>query len=156
MYILKHNLKRCVTFTILLISILLLSSCSPSSEIYVFKNTFSIDGDDMELTEVYNSYSGAPYEGESLYIVESNSDVTKFFNDFEDLPLSDELQNFFYDELTPSTSKADEIGLPKIESGKWKFVDRGNTTFTENSSYNFSICIYDSENDIIYYYKIDT
>ena len=110
MFILQRNLKKYNVFLLLAINILLLSSCGKPSEISSFKNTFSISSNvDIELTEIYNSYSGSPYEGESLYTVDIKSDTSTFFEEWNDV-----------------------------------------------STYNFSVCIFDSEAGIVYYYKIDT
>ena len=157
MFILQRNLKKYNVFLLLAINILLLSSCGKPSEISSFKNTFSISSNvDIELTEIYNSYSGSPYEGQSLYTVDIKSDTSTFFEEWNDVPMSDNIVDFFYEKLGNSPSRASEIGLPKIVNGKWKFIDRDNTTFTESSTYNFSVCIFDSEAGIVYYYKIDT
>lgn len=143
---------------VILLCILFLSACGASSETSTFLKTFSLDADaeDLNITEVYNSYKGIPYEGEALYIISSSQNISLMLSDWNDLPLSDELKLFLYDNSIGEGSKADKIGLPDITSGKWKFVDRGNTTFSSSSSYNFSLCIFDEQNNIIYYYKIDT
>lgn len=143
---------------VILLCILFLSACGASSETSTFLKTFSLDADaeNLNITEVYNSYKGIPYEGEALYTITSTPNISFMPSGWHDLPLSDELKLFLYDNSIGEGSKADKIGLPDIASGKWKFVDRGNTTFSSSSSYNFSLCIFDGQNNIIYYYKIDT
>ncbi|MCX7657356.1 MAG: hypothetical protein N2Z57_01640 [Oscillospiraceae bacterium] len=143
---------------IILLCTLFLSACGASSEISTFLKTFSLDAhaQDLNITEVYNSYKGFPYEGEALYTISPAQNISPILNDWNDLPLSDDLKLFLYDNSIGEGSKADKIGLPNVTSGKWKFVDRGNANFGSLSSYNFSLCIFDKQNNVIYYYKIDT
>ena len=134
-----------------------ISACGQQSETASLKRDF-LPGikEKTPLTEVYNSYSGSPYEGESLYVLDMGTDGSKAMEDWNDLPMSDDLNEFFYSKLGDSPSRAEMIGLPEVSAGKWSFVDRGRSEFSEMSAYNFSFCLFDSENGFLYYYKIDT
>ena len=55
---------------------------------------------------------------------------------------------------------ADKAGIPKVENGCYYFIDRQQDTeragLLYRRSYNFSLAIYDSDENILYYCEIDT
>ena len=81
------------------------------------------------------------------------------------LPVVKELQDVLEMKQCDSNSCIDvyeKYKIPKLDNGYYYFLNRkGNTTSNneetfDNSSYNFSVAIYDSDNKIIYFYEIDT
>lgn len=54
----------------------------------------------------------------------------------------------------------DKAGIPKVENGGYYFIDRQQDTeragLLYRRSYNFSLAIYDSDENILYYCEIDT
>ena len=59
---------------------------------------------------------------------------------------------------------AEKVNMPKTDKGYWLLIDRfggeiiGNndTELLSRSAANFTVGIYDSENNILYYYELDT
>lgn len=77
------------------------------------------------------------------------------------LPLPDDLASLLYegmDGVWPS-----EVRIPKTETGFWYFRDRYDPkspgyeqSFTDRSSYNFTVALYDSTAQTLYYCEMDT
>lgn len=76
------------------------------------------------------------------------------------LPLEEELELLMYGGSSYGYYFADKAGIPKVENGCYYFIDRQqDTERTEllyHRSYNFSLAIYDSDENILYYCEIDT
>lgn len=58
-----------------------------------------------------------------------------------------------------------ELKIPEIENGYWFYLDRNSEAtdkYNENDmyngrySYNYSIAVFDSDANILYYYELDT
>ena len=80
------------------------------------------------------------------------------------LPLEEELELLMYGGNRGGSSYgyyfADKAGIPKVENGCYYFIDRQQDTeragLLYRRSYNFSLAIYDSDENILYYCEIDT
>ena len=80
------------------------------------------------------------------------------------LPLEEELQLLMYGGSKGGSSYgwyfAEKAGIPKIENGCYYFIDRQQGTertgLLYRWSHNFSLAIYDSDENILYYCEIDT
>lgn len=80
------------------------------------------------------------------------------------LPLEEELELLMYGGSRGGNSYgyyfADKAGIPKIENGCYYFIDRQHDTertgLLYRRSYNFSLAIYDLDENILYYCEIDT
>lgn len=80
------------------------------------------------------------------------------------LPLEEELELLMYGGSRGGSSYgyyfADKAGIPKVENGGYYFIDRQQDTeragLLYRRSYNFSLAIYDSDENILYYCEIDT
>ncbi|KYH34539.1 hypothetical protein CLTEP_14670 [Clostridium tepidiprofundi DSM 19306] len=152
--------NRCyfVVVISLVLIVTIFSYCNKNDNVAEeFINTFNldIDSDKLKISTIYNDYGGVPYEGQALYKLEGIEEIELENEDWLELPLTAELSEFLYKD-NDGVSVAKKINFPEIEEGKWCFVDRGKTDFTNPSAYNFSLCLYDEVNNIFYYYKIDT
>lgn len=58
-----------------------------------------------------------------------------------------------------------ELKIPEIENGYWFYLDRNieatdkyneNDMYNGRYSYNYSIAVFDSDANILYYYELDT
>ncbi|WP_427339858.1 hypothetical protein [Caloranaerobacter sp. DY30410] len=148
---------RIVAISLVLI-LILFSGCSKNDNVAKeFVNTFKLDIDSKKLnvSTIYDDYGGVPYEGQALYKLECAEQIELEDVGWVELPLTTELYEFLYKDNSV-VSIAKKVNLPKIEKGKWYFVDRGKTDFKNPLAYNFSLCLYDEVNNIFYYYKIDT
>ena len=82
------------------------------------------------------------------------------------LPISSELQKVLDMKKCDNDgckSVFEKYSIPNITNGYYYFYDRHSESkdnsekeINKRSSYNFSIGIYDSDNDILYYYELDT
>ena len=108
-------------------------------------DVFGFD-ENIELEKLYDSYSGPPYEGMSLYTFKPDKKAKEIIKDWEDLPLSKDVDDYL-----------DTLGLyiekPEVKDGKWKFIDRNKSTKIYK---NVSVCIYDSDKEICYLINSDS
>ncbi|BCN31098.1 hypothetical protein [Anaeromicropila herbilytica] len=137
-------------------------------EIIEFEQVFNQKlPDKITFKEIYNSYCSFPYEGVKLYSYSfSGESVEKFISEIKtdswnSLPLMESLNLLIYGGSKNNTEYmyhfANEVGLPEIKNGYWKFINRNkNTDLLNYSAYNFSLAIYDSDNNILYFFRIDT
>lgn len=118
--------------------------------------------------ELYNNYGGFHYEGKALYRFSfTNEQATAFINKIQKnkewniLPMEESIDLAMYGGVKENRSYgckfADEVGLPKINNGYWRFVNRNNYNDLLNSySFNFTLAIFDADNNVMYLFKIDT
>ncbi|MBO4898272.1 MAG: hypothetical protein J5590_08250 [Clostridia bacterium] len=79
--------------------------------------------------------------------------------DWNSLPLPEELAGF-----TCKEEKDGENKIPEVKHGYYKFKDRhsestnpsDSSEMADRHSYNFTLAVYDADNDTLYYYKLDT
>ena len=88
--------------------------------------------------------------------------------DWKKLPLSENLNLIMYggekDGVIYAHNLSSEAHMPKIENGYYIFEDRhsessdskDDSELFERFSYNFSIAIYDTDTDRMYYFEFDT
>lgn len=146
----KNKYLKLVLVVALAVAVLIAVAIMLSWDECVLKWQFDIGwSTKLSMTKVYDD-RGFHGDGERLYIVNFKDVDRSTLEKWESLPMSPRINGLIYghnDEVYPT---ADRIGIPKVTSGKWKCIDRG------VSSFNFSICIYDDVNDVIYYYTSDT
>lgn len=82
--------------------------------------------------------------------------------------MSENLSLMFYggerDGMYYDFNLADEANMPKVEHGFYYFQDRHSKSTDSSSdveifdrgSYNFSLAVYDSDTDRLYYFELDT
>ena len=110
----------------------------------------------LEFTKLYDSYSGVPYEGERLSVANSKEIEKSFCKDWNQLPLSSEINSFISEYNIGNSRRKEIFNLLNINDGKWIFIDNGDTNFaSQDSVYNFELYIYDSSNEKIYHYEFD-
>ena len=116
--------------------------------------------------EEKDTHGGFHGDGEAFVKVYfSNKQAEKFVkkinenNHWEKLPMPERLQN--------RVSNADEVEkIPIVENGYWFFEDRHekatnkynyNEIFdSDRASLNFSVAVFDTDNNILYFYALDT
>ncbi|MCD8050696.1 MAG: hypothetical protein LUE89_03335 [Clostridiales bacterium] len=133
---------------ILLLAIAVVTTMTGAgSEKSEFLSTFQLDTttNNVQLQEVYND-RGWFGDGDALYQVTLGEDAATLTANWNDLPLSEDVE-------TMLEWESDYITLPDITEGKWMLVDRG-----EDSEYstNVSLCVFDEETETAYYVTIDT
>ena len=139
-----------VLWAAVVIAVLSLCSCgqqgtSVESELI---RVFSLSVEESEITvkELYNSYEGAPYEGIALYEISFLGEAGDVFREWKTMPYDRETKT-----LVESVSFYVEV--PELERARYKMV---NGSSSEKSATNASVVIYDEEENVGYYLKLDT
>ena len=158
MYILRNKIKKFLKLVLAValgLIILIAAAMNFSWDECVLKWQFDIGWNTkLSITEVYDD-KGFHGDGERLYIVSFKGDDRSALEKWESLPMSPRINGLIYGHNDELYSTADRVGIPKVTSGKWKYIDRG-VTSTGYEAFNFSICIYDDITEVIYYYTNDT
>ncbi len=88
--------------------------------------------------------------------------------EWDSFPLPDSLKYILYgDEYGESHFTKGETSkpvLPEIKNGYWYFYDRhmdsvghkDESEFLNRTSYNYTVAVYDSDEDVLYYFELDT
>lgn len=115
-----------------------------------------------------NTHSGFRNEGETLkriYFSERQAnnfiEQVKKKNSWRELPMTERLFN-----KVCKYAMVDNMNIPKVDKGYWFVFDRHSEAkdkynekdiFDENRhSYNFTVAVFDSDNNILYIYELDT
>ncbi len=164
------------------ISILILSGCAinKGTNKYINKK-IGIDISKCKIEKDKDTHGG--FLGDGYYIVIANCEQKPLaeIKEWKKLPLSQNLQLIMYggtkDDSTYLYNLAEESGIPEIKNGYYYFYDRvdgeyfkDKNTDTEKKiedrhsdseifnrySYNFTLALYDEDNNKFYYYEFDT
>ena len=122
--------------------------------------------DNYYIDSAVETHGGFLGDGETFYIIKANDDNADIYEQINsrwtELPLSDELDEIVYG----SSSMTYDVSIPKIEHGYYYFADRSEESSNGEISndihpsrydlYNFTLSIYDSDNNTLIYYELDT
>lgn len=105
---------------------------------------------DLKIIEKHNSYGdNFSHDGESLYLITSKKNLRSATKNWAKLPQK-EILVYLFGEI--GYSMKESLALPNIKNGRYKFINK-----TPNKKdYDFIICIYNEDNNEIYYVKFDT
>ena len=108
----------------------------------------------------------------SYYLIldcsDNTEDALSIVADWNELPLSENLNLIMYggekDGKTYGYDLSEEAHMPVIENGYYYFEDRhseakdvsDDSELFSRASYNFSLAVYDSETNRLYYFEFDT
>lgn len=158
-------MKKKILLMFLLCLMLLLTACY-SEETYM-----GFSKDDFKVVDEKDTHGGFLGDGDYYLILDCSENKEKALeniSDWNELPLSENLQLIMYggekDGVAYGYELAKDANMPEIKNGYYCFYDRHSesTEHDDDSelfsrhSYNFSIAIYDSDTDIMYYYEYDT
>lgn len=148
------------------------SSNSPQDEI---SRTLGIDMNDGTIGINNDSHGGFHGDGISFMSIsfpdDSIVEEISANNDWKTLPLSENLTALVYGTATENkwtgpylTDEEGESVFPEIQNGYYCFIDRhtestdkhDDTNVFERHSFNFTIAIYDTDTDTLYYAELDT
>lgn len=153
--------------------IIFITGCS-SSPTQVIKTKINLD---ISKCKIENKIDEHAFNGDGDYFIiancsESPDDILNQLSDWKNLPFSENLQIMMYGGKKGTTTYghrlAEKIGIPLIENGYYYFVDRfakkyndiediySDEALLDRSSFNFTIAIYDTDSDLLYYYEFDT
>jgi len=94
--------------------------------------------------------------------------ILEIKNSWKSLPLSENLSLIMYggmrDNIEYIYNLADEFKIPHIENGYWLFIDRhsksinnyDDTDLFNRHSFNFTLALYDADENVLYYIEFDT
>ena len=146
---------------LLILTILLFSGCTNQKQ-YISK-IMNLNLDNCRVEAYKDNHSGFLGDGQYFAKVKCSSTPEKVL-DWNKMPLSKEIQKAT--DLAFCTGNGchtmyELYDIPKIKDGYYYFYDRQNKTEDDSdlnirSSYNFSLGIYDINNNTLYIYELDT
>ena len=142
------------------VAVIYVISLTPTA-IYISETTehFGFAKKDFTVVEEIDTHGGFHGDGSYYLILDCSDNKDKALEkvkNWNKLPLSENLNNIMY-----GNSLTEETHLPIIENGYYMFKDRqtdstDDSAIFDKASYNFSIAIYDSDTDKMYYFDFDT
>ena len=168
----KLSIKTFLPIVHCLLAFLFLLSLKPTSN-YISETTkhFGFAKNDFSVLEELDTHGGFHGDGSYYLILDCSNNKQKALEivaDWNELPLSENLNLIMYggekDGVTYGHELAEEAHIPKIENGYYIFEDRSSESVDSSDdselfdrySFNFSIAIYDSDADKMYYFEFDT
>lgn len=156
----------------LIISILciavIFTSCDGQSTEKIIKNEIGVDISGCIIESDKDSHTGFLGDGETLVTIDCSQNKDEILNQisgWNKLPLTENLQIVMYGDNEGNGYRlAYENGIPEITDGYYKFINRHDEAKSKSSdsgmleaySMNFTLALYDSETDIMYYYEFDS
>lgn len=142
------------------VAVIYVISLTPTA-IYISETTehFGFAKKDFTVVEEIDTHGEFHGDGSYYLILDCSDNKDKALEkvkNWNKLPLSENLNNVMY-----GNSLTEEAHLPTIENGYYKFKDRqtdstDDSDLSDKASYNFSLAIYDSDTDKMYYFDFDT
>lgn len=157
---------------------MIFSSCSSENQTDELSKTLGINLDEGTIIENLDTHGGFHGDGYTYIKISFKDDLGKIITDEiknnEDwcsLPFTDNLHTAVYGKETNSSSigpivtkNEGQILFPSIKNGYYFFFNRQNgnsnpkddSNFFNQYSYNFTIALYDPNENVLYYYELDT
>lgn len=131
------------------------------------EESLGVDISEAVIVTSYDDHSGFHGDGTMYAVLEFQDDTTEQLisnpGGWQSLPLTENLQTLIYGTRSETASVGPYIGVtvPRVEQGYWYFYDRYGDTWEDADvldwgSFNYTIAIYDSEEDRLYYCEYDT
>ncbi len=147
-----------------IILVLLLSGCSKNT-INKIANELDTNLDKCSIVKESDTHGG--FLGDGEYFVKMNCSSIKINNNWQELPLPDEIDEVLTMKWCDNKDCKDfyhKYNIKDLKVGFYYFIDRHSESKNKNdykdinnrSSYNFTIAIYNKINEELYYYEIDT
>ncbi len=154
----------CILTFLIMSAFLILNTTSLQRE-------FNINPKNLTVIDKGDTHGG--FNGDVTYHIavdcsKKKEEIKKTVSEWSELPLSENLQLIMYggekDGMTYGYNLAGENNIPLIKNGYYCFLDRHSEAvdkYSDNDlfdrySYNFSLAIYDTDTDILYYIRFDT
>lgn len=166
----KYSLVTCV-----LIILLIIAGCSAESNLAYIAEQINIDMPEILNIEHMDDHGGFHGDGKKFAKIEfDNNNGLSILSQIENsdrwnkMPLTENLNLIMYGGIKNNVNYAyrfsEELGIPEIKNGYWLFLDRhsestnseDDTELFERHSFNFTISMYDTDNNILYYFEFDT
>lgn len=157
-------MKKLVWYLLCLALVCGLVGCDNGSENYA-----GFMKDDFVVVEEMDTHGGFHGDGTYYLILDCSQNKEKALENvkgWKELPLSKNLELIMYGDESGryGYNLAEEANIPKIENGYYYFCDRhsertdtsDDSNLLSRASFNFSLAIYDSDTDRMYYVEFDT
>lgn len=157
--------KKILLLCLLLITVLAIVGCSGEDTWFGFR---SKDFTVIQTEDTHGGFQGEGMTGVILDCSENREKALELVADWKELPLSENLSLMFYggerDGVYYAYDFAAQANMPKVEHGFYCFQDRhskstdsgSDAEILDRGSYNFSMAVYDSDTDRLYYFELDT
>ncbi|MBQ7131272.1 MAG: hypothetical protein IJO29_01755 [Oscillospiraceae bacterium] len=167
-------MKRGILILFSIICLMMNSFSACSSEFNAkecIASNLDINTDSAQVNTVINSsrnFHGDGHTFISLGFADNPiTDEIKQKENWKQLPLTDNLTSLVYGKenvYNGITNDDDELLIPQIENGYYYFENRhsdaknryGDSDVFDLVSYNYTIAIYDEDENILYFYSLDT
>ena len=160
-------MSKIFAFITCFIIVAVISTCSVS------RDYFGFNKDDFTVVDEADTHGGFHGDGSYYLILDCSENKEKAAEildggDWKELPLSENLQLIMYggerDGITYGFNLAEDAKIPEIENGYYYFYNRHSNVSNKSDdselfdtmSFNFSIGMYDSDTDMMYYFEFDT
>ena len=162
-------MKKISVLIICLAIMLNLIACSKQTD--ASKDYFGFSKNYFIVTEEVNTHGGFLGDGTYYLVLDCSQNKEKALanlNGWTDLPLSENLNLIMYGGEKDGTKYvyniAEEVHMPNVENGYYYFYDRhseskdmsDDSELFDRYSFNFTIAVYDSDRDKMYYIEYDT
>lgn len=167
-------MKRILVIGTLLLTIII-SGCSIETNQDYIEKQINIEIPDVLNIEYMDDHGGFHGDGEKFAkIVFDNKNGLDILSQIEKsnrwnkLPLTENLNLIMYggvkDNIEYSYNLAEKSEIPEIKNGYWYFIDRHSESLHpekdnelfDRHSFNFTIAMYDTNNNTLYYFEFDT
>lgn len=126
----------------------------------VIKELFTV----VEEEDTHGGFHGDGTYSLALDCSQNKEVAMQLIKSWNAFPLSENLQTILYGSDARSSLLAEESNIPEITNGYYYFCDRhsestdacDDTNLFSRASYNFTVMIYDSNTDRLYYIEFDT
>ena len=161
-------MKRILAVVYAFVLLAALSSCLTSLQ---SDSYFGFSKQRFTVVEEKDTHGGFVGDG-SYYLIldcsDNTEDALSIVADWNELPLSENLNLIMYggekDGKTYGYDLSEEAHMPVIENGYYYFEDRhseakdvsDDSELFSRASFNFSLAVYDSETNRLYYFEFDT
>ncbi|NLL63925.1 MAG: hypothetical protein GX241_06835 [Ruminococcaceae bacterium] len=157
------KIKRIISIAlVVLIIVMSLSACGYDDVITRWSNESGVDISGGEQVSAEDTHGGFHGDGHTLLEIKYSDDkvldAIKENDNWKELPLSENLNDCVYESLSSV------VKIPKIENGYYYFHDRhsdskdkfDDTDLLERPSLNFTLLMFDSDNNTLYLLEFDT
>lgn len=131
------------------------------------RNYAGFGKEDFEVVEEKDTHGGFHGDGTYYLILDCSDNKEKaleIVNGWKEMPLSENLKVVMYGDETYNYYFAEEAKIPEITNGYYYFCDRhsdstdagDDTNLLRRASFNFTVAIYDSDTNRLYYAEFDT
>lgn len=159
------------TFSLIIFFAIMLNLVGCSSGAAARKDYFGFSKKDFTVIEEADTHGGFHGDGSYYLIMDCSENKEKALENmsgWNEFPLSENLNLIMYggekDGVTYGYNLAEEAKIPKVENGYYCFRDRrsestdssDDSELFDRGSFNFSLAVYDSGTDIMYYFEFDT